>query len=147
VDTLSVLEHTVSRRTPMTQGVALYETCRGSVCFTCKFCAADLRKSLVLKFALSTKWNVGVVLVELMGLTILEQLLVTRRFHVHGSLGGGNLLFSCHAKPFSPPNPGYHVWDLPLLDDLQHTVLCVEVQRCLDLRVFFCPACVSVRAV
>jgi hypothetical protein len=52
------------------------------------------------------KWNVGVVPAELSGLTVLEQLLITRWFHivhvvtVHGSVGGGNLWFSSHTKPF-----------------------------------------------
>jgi hypothetical protein len=143
---LSILEDTVSRGTPTIHGMALYETSDGgSVCFVCRFCVADLQRSVVPKFALSMKWNVGVVLAELSGLTVLEQLLIMRRFHVvhvstvHGSVGGGDLRFSSHAKPFLPPNHGYHAWALPLSDELQHCVLCIEFQRCLDLHISFLP--------
>jgi hypothetical protein len=47
------------------------------------------------------------------------------------------LRFSSHAKPFLPPNHGYHARALPLSDKLQHCILCIEFQRRLDLRVSF----------
>jgi hypothetical protein len=100
VDTQLLLasESAVSRGTPMTQGLALYQTCdRGLTCAACKSCAGDLHRSIVPNFALSSKWNMGVVPAELLGLTVLEQLLVMRQFHVmlvltvYGSVGGGDL--------------------------------------------------------
>lgn len=59
---LSVLEDAASRGTPMMQGLGLYETCDGgSPCASCESCAGDLCRAVVLKFALASKWNIGVV--------------------------------------------------------------------------------------
>ena len=55
VDTQMLLasESAVSRGTPMMQGLALYQTCDGgSTCATCESCAGDLRRSIILSFAL-----------------------------------------------------------------------------------------------
>ena len=141
IQLLSILEGTVSWGTPTIHGMALYETSdRGLVCFVCRFCVADLQRSVVPKFALSMKWNVGIILAELSRLTVLEQLLIMRWFHVvhvlnvHSSVGGGDLWFSSHARPFSPPNHGYHAWALPLSDELQH---CVQISEMLGPTHFF----------
>jgi hypothetical protein len=100
----------------------------------------DLHKFVVVPgFALSSKWNVGVVPVELLRLRVLEQLLVTKRFHVtlvlmvYSSVGGGDLWFSFGARPFTQPSLAYHAQDLPLHKNLQHTVLAVEFHRRPDL--------------
>ena len=149
---LSISEAAASRGTATTHGLALYETCKdGTTCAICQSCAADLDRSVVPKFALSSKWNVGVVPVELSGLTVLEQLLITRRFHatvvvtVYGSIEGGNLRFSSDARPFTQFSDGYHAHQLPLSDDMQHAVLAVEFRKRLNVDVSSLP-CLRVRS-
>jgi hypothetical protein len=88
---------------------------------------------------------VGVVPAELSGLTVLEQLLITRWFHVllvvtvYSSIGGGDLWFSSDTRPFTQPSVAYHAQQLPLHDDLQHVVLAVKFQRWLKLDVSSLP--------
>jgi hypothetical protein len=148
VDTglLSISEAAASRGTATIEGLALYDTCEGgTACATCQSCSADLDWFVVPRFALSSKWNVGVAPVELSGLTLLEQLLITKQFHVmvivtvYGSVGGGDLRFSFDARPFAQPSGGYHAQQLPLPDYLQHAVLAVEFQKRLNVDISFLP--------
>ena len=48
---------------------------------------------------------------------------------VHGSVGGGDLWFLFGAEHFTQPSLACNAQDLPLHEDLQHTVLAVEFRR------------------